>query len=201
MCCYHQRNNIIAWYRLWMFWNMVIFCSEWYLNPCNIFQAGLSHQLISAKTVSYILLQTEFSCNLSTPAPVAMTNSFGLVNLLNIIAFCYFDKSIMLWFTYALGKIFIGAFYTKLSLVYTNKASSCWCWQELSSISRKPHCPGSQIWQEVKRVTAYHLHCFSKSQELIYLLGPVTYLSTFHFILLIEWRKCLVWFGLVFFSF
>lgn len=53
-----------------------------------------------------------------------MTNSFGLVNLLNIIAFCYFDKSIMLWFTYALGKIFIGTFYTKLSLVYTNKASA-----------------------------------------------------------------------------
>lgn len=51
-----------------------------------------------------------------------MTNSFGLVNLLNIIAFCYFDKSIMLWFTYALGKIFIGTFYTKLSPVYTNKA-------------------------------------------------------------------------------
>lgn len=52
-----------------------------------------------------------------------MTNSFVLVNLLNIIAFCYFDKSIMLWFTYALGKIFIGTFYTKFSLVYTNKTS------------------------------------------------------------------------------
>lgn len=52
-----------------------------------------------------------------------MTNSSGLVNLLNIIAFCYFDKSIMSWFTYALGKIFIGTFYTKLFLVYTNKAS------------------------------------------------------------------------------
>lgn len=103
---------------------MVMFYSEWYLSPCNIFQAGPSHQLISVKTLSYILLQTEFSCNLSTPAPVAMTNSFGLVNLLNIIAFCYFDKSIMSWFTYALGKIFIGAFYTKLSLVYINKASS-----------------------------------------------------------------------------
>lgn len=59
---------------------------------------------------------------MSTLAPVAMTNSFGLVNLLNIIAFCSFDKSIMSWFTYALGKIFIGTFYTKLSLVYTNKA-------------------------------------------------------------------------------
>ena len=69
------------------------------------------------------MLQTGFNCNLSTPTPVAMTNSFGLVNLLNIIAFCYFDKSIMLWFTYALGKIFIGTFYTKLSLVYTNKTS------------------------------------------------------------------------------
>lgn len=121
---YHQGNTIIAWYSLGMFWNMVMFCSEWYLNSCNIFQAGLSCQLISAKTLSNILLQTEFSCNLSTPAPVAMTNSFGLVNLLNIIAFCYFDKSIMSWFTYALGKIFIGAFYTKLSLVYTNKANS-----------------------------------------------------------------------------
>lgn len=32
----------------------------------------------------------------------------------------------MSWFTYALGKIFIGAFYTKLSLVYTNKANSVW---------------------------------------------------------------------------
>lgn len=121
-----SRKQQTAWYSLGMLWNMVMLCSEWYLNSCNIFQAGLSCQLISAKTLSNILQQTEFSCNLSAPAPVAMTNSFGLVNLLNIIAFCYFDKSIMSWFTYALGKIFIGAFYTKLSLVYTNKANSVW---------------------------------------------------------------------------
>lgn len=88
-----------------------------------MFQAGLPRQFISAKALPNILLQTGFNCNLSTLAPVAMTNSFGLVNLLNIIAFCYFDKSIMLWFTYALGKNFIGIFYTKLSPVYTNKAS------------------------------------------------------------------------------
>lgn len=100
---------------------MVILCFE--LNGSNISQAGRSCQFISAKTLPNILLQTGFNCNLSTTVPVAMTNSFGLVNLLNIIAFCYFDKSIILWFTYALGKIFIGTFYTKLSLVYTNKAS------------------------------------------------------------------------------
>lgn len=96
---------------------------EWYLNCCKIFQAGLSCQLISTNALSNILLQTVFNCNLSTVTPVAMTNSCSLVNLLNIIAFCYFDKSIMLWFTYALRKIFIGIFYTKLCLVYTNKAS------------------------------------------------------------------------------
>lgn len=107
-----------------MFWNMVIPCFEGYLNCSKIFQAGLSCQLISLTALSNILLQTGFNCNLSTLTPVAMTNSYGLVNLLNIIAFCYFDKSIMSWFTYALRKIFIGTFYTKLSLVYINKASA-----------------------------------------------------------------------------
>lgn len=104
--------------------NMVPLYSEWYLNCSDIFQSGLLCQFISAKVLPNILLQTGFNCNLSTIAPVAMTNSFGLVNLLNIIALCYFDKSIMLWFTYALEKTFIGTFYTKFSLVYTNKASA-----------------------------------------------------------------------------
>lgn len=107
---------------LGVFGNTVTLCSE-YLNCSDIFQSGLLCQFISAKALPNILLQTGFNCNLSTPAPVAMTNNFSLVNLLNIIAFCYFDTSIMLWFTYALGKIFIGTFYTKLSLVSTNKAS------------------------------------------------------------------------------
>lgn len=115
-CC-----GCLVWFGV--FGNMVPLCSEWYLNCSDIFQSGLSCQFISAKALPNILLQTGFSRNLSTIAPVAVTNSFGLVNLLNIIAFCCFDKSIMLWFTYALGKIFIGTFYTKLSLVYTNKAS------------------------------------------------------------------------------
>lgn len=111
---------VLVWGRLW---DVAMLCFEWYLNSSNIFQTGLSCQFISANALPNILLQTGFNCNLSTLAPVAMTNSFSLVNLLNIIAFCYFDKSIMSWFTYALGKIFIGTFYTKLSLVYTNKAS------------------------------------------------------------------------------
>lgn len=119
MCC-----GCLVWY--WGVWEhgyTPLFPNDIYLNCSDIFQSGLSCQFISTKALPNILLQTGFNCNLSTIAPVAMTNSFGLVNLLNIIAFCYFDKSIMLWFTYALGKIFIGTFYTKLSLVYTNKAS------------------------------------------------------------------------------
>lgn len=111
------------WDGLGMFCNTVVCCFERYLNCSNGVQAGLPCQFISAKALPNILLQTGFNCNLSTLAPVAMTNSFGLVNLLNIIAFCYFDKSIMLWFTYALGKICPATFYTKLSLVYPNKAS------------------------------------------------------------------------------
>lgn len=118
-----QGCVLVASYGLGMFWNMVMLYFEWYLNCSNIFHTGLSCQFISLNALPNILLQTGFNCNLSTLAPVAMTNSFGLVNLLNIIAFCCFDKSIMSWFTYALGKIFIGTFYTKLSLVSTNKAS------------------------------------------------------------------------------
>lgn len=113
---------LVAWHGLQVFGNMVTVCSE-YLNCSDIFQSGLLCQFISAKALPNTLLQTGFNCNLSTTAPVAMTNNFSLVNLLNITAFCYFDKSIMLWFTYALGKIFIGTFYTKSSLVSTNKAS------------------------------------------------------------------------------
>lgn len=70
-----------------------------------------------------------------------MTNSFGLVNLLNIIAFCYFDKSIMLWFTYALRKIFIGTFYTKLSLVTLTKQAEGLMLVVASQVSIMPSCP------------------------------------------------------------
>lgn len=119
----NQRYTGVAADSVGMFRNTIIGCFEWYLNCSNISQAGRSCQLISAKALPHVSLQTGFNGNLSTIAPVAMTNSSGLVNLLNIIAFCYFDKSIMPWFTYALGKIFIGTFYTKLSLVYTNKIS------------------------------------------------------------------------------
>lgn len=123
-CCVSESGMCDGYgYGFGMCWNMAKLSFECYLNCSNIFPAGLSCQFISAKALPNILLQTGFNGNLSTLASVAMTNSFSLVNLLNIIAFCSFDKSIMSWFTYALGNIFIGAFYTKLSLVLTNKAS------------------------------------------------------------------------------